>query len=161
VKAPVEAISEGSEVADPVFGEFERMVGAAEAGFEVAENGVKPTELQHFFGFARADDDGVVLTPGGDHAGEAGQPIGMHPAAGARAALAQPVRALQVNPGTGVILVWSGCPSAFRETAATNGTFFRNPGRLCRPPVRRPGKRRPPAPHRTGRTGRRARSSVG
>jgi hypothetical protein len=159
VKAPVKAIGEGGQVAGSVFGEIKRMVAPLKPVLRLPRIVLTQPRLGNLIGFARADDDGLVITPRCRHPGEAGQPIGMTWLPGARAALAQPVRAAQVNPGTGIILVWRGCPSAFRETAATKGPCFRNPGRLCRPPVRRPGKRRPPAPHRTGRTGRRARSS--
>ena len=62
MKAPVEAISESGQVAGGVFGVFERVVGTAEAGFEVTQEGVEPTELGYLMRFAQADDDGLVVT---------------------------------------------------------------------------------------------------
>jgi len=44
VKAPVKAISESGQVADPVLGEVERMIGAAETGFKVTQDRVEPTD---------------------------------------------------------------------------------------------------------------------
>jgi len=58
------------------------MVGTAEAGFEVTQDCVEPSEFRHLVGFARADDHGLVVTPGGCHPGKAGQPIENHRAAG-------------------------------------------------------------------------------
>lgn len=72
MKPPVEAISEGGQVARAVFGEIKRMIGPAEAGFEVTQDRVEPTELRHLVGFAQADDHGLVVTPGGRHPGKAG-----------------------------------------------------------------------------------------
>ena len=82
MKAPVKAISESGQVAGGVFGVFERVVGAAEAAFEVTPEGVESTELGYLMRFAQADDDGLVVTPRGRHPSKAGQPIGKDLAAG-------------------------------------------------------------------------------
>lgn len=84
MKAPVEAVSEGGPVAGPVVGKVEGVGSAAETVFEVTQEGVDPTELWHFLGFAQADEDGLVLAAGRDDAVKAGQPIGKDPAAGAK-----------------------------------------------------------------------------
>lgn len=53
MKAPIEAVSEGGQVAGPVFGKVEGVVSAAETGFEVPQEGIDPTELRHFFVFTQ------------------------------------------------------------------------------------------------------------
>jgi len=45
VKTAVESISHGGEITLSVFSEFERMVGARSAGFQIAEQGIDPQEL--------------------------------------------------------------------------------------------------------------------
>ena len=52
------------------------MVSAAEAGLEIAEDGVDPVEHRQVLGFARTDDGRLVGTAAIGDAGEAGQAVG-------------------------------------------------------------------------------------
>lgn len=82
METPIEAIREGGQIARALLGEVERVVRPAEAGLEIAQNGVDPTEFRHIFRLAGADDDSLVLTPRLRHSGKTGQTIGRHDAAG-------------------------------------------------------------------------------
>ena len=46
MEAPVKPINKRAEVASSVFGEIERMVGATQAGFEMAKNRIDPIEFR-------------------------------------------------------------------------------------------------------------------
>ncbi len=82
------------------------MVSPAEAGFEIAQKGIDPTEFGNLIGFAQADDEGLVATPRRYYPGKAGQPIGKDQAARGQGGFG-PVgqRVAQVNPGAGIIWV--------------------------------------------------------
>ena len=58
------------------------MEGTAEAGLEVAKQGVDPAELRQVVGVLAAGDDSLVLAVGRGHGAEAGQAIGENMAAG-------------------------------------------------------------------------------
>ena len=51
VEAPVEAIIEGTQLVISVLIKFQGMEGAAEAGFQVAQHRVDPTEFWQFIGW--------------------------------------------------------------------------------------------------------------
>jgi len=55
--------------------------GTAEAGLEVAQQGVDPPELRQVFGMLAAGDDSPVVAVGIGHGAEAGQAIGKDMAA--------------------------------------------------------------------------------
>ena len=76
VETPVEAVGEGGQIARALLGEVERMVRPTEAGLQIAQNGVDPTEFRHIFRLAGADDDGLVRTPGIRDSSKTGQAIG-------------------------------------------------------------------------------------
>jgi len=61
MEAPVKPINKRTEVASSVFGEIERMVSAAQAGFEIAQNRIDPVEFRQVLGLAATCDDGPVL----------------------------------------------------------------------------------------------------
>ena len=67
------------------------MKGTAEAGLEVAQQGVDPAELRQVAGVLTAGDDCLVVAAGRGHGAEAGQSIGENMAAG-RAVAFSPVR---------------------------------------------------------------------
>ncbi len=52
METSVKPINKRTEVASSVFGEIERMVGAAQAGFEIAQNRVDPVKFRRIFGLA-------------------------------------------------------------------------------------------------------------
>ena len=54
------------------------MEGAAEAGLEVAQQGVDPAELKQVVGVLAAGYDSLVVTVGRGDSAEAGQAIGEH-----------------------------------------------------------------------------------
>ena len=58
------------------------MEGTAEAGLEVAQQGVDPAELWYVVGVLAAGDDRLVVAVGRGHGAEAGQSIGWNTAAG-------------------------------------------------------------------------------
>ena len=76
MEAPVETINKRTEVAGSVFGEIERMIGATQAGFEVAQNRVDPVEFRQVLGLAAARDDGPVLAASIGYPGKTAQAIG-------------------------------------------------------------------------------------
>ena len=76
VEASSEAIGNGTEVALGVLVEAEAVVGTAEAGLKIAEDGIDPVEHRQVLGFARSDDGRLMGTAGIGDAGEAGQTIG-------------------------------------------------------------------------------------
>ncbi len=65
--------------------------GTAEAGLEIAQQGVDPAELRQGVGVLAAGDDSLVVAVGRGHGAEAGPPIGKTMAAGREVALG-PVR---------------------------------------------------------------------
>ena len=67
------------------------MKSAAEAGLEVAQQGVNPAELGKVVGMLAAVDDSLVVAVGRGHGAEAGQAIGEHLAAGPQVAF-DPIR---------------------------------------------------------------------
>ncbi len=75
VKASVEAITERGQVTSRILPEVERMAGAGQAGFEIAENGVDPFELGYLVWLASGHDRGLVATTGLGDRPEAGQSI--------------------------------------------------------------------------------------
>jgi hypothetical protein len=75
VKAPVEAVIEGTQVAIGVLIEFQGMEGAAEAGFQVAEHRVDPTEFWQFIGMASFHDHSLMQATDFCHGAEAGKSI--------------------------------------------------------------------------------------
>ena len=76
MEAPVETINKRTEVAGSVFSEIERRVGAAQAGFEVAQNRVDPVEFRQVLGLATARDDWPVLAASISNPGKTAQAIG-------------------------------------------------------------------------------------
>ena len=57
------------------------MEGTAEAGLEVAQQGIDPAELRQVVGVLAAGDDCLVVAVGCGHSAEAGQAIGQDMAA--------------------------------------------------------------------------------
>jgi hypothetical protein len=78
VKAPVEAVIEGTQVAISVLIEFQGMEGAAEARFQVAEDRVDPAEYRQFIGMASFHDHSLMQATDFCHGAKAGQPIRDH-----------------------------------------------------------------------------------
>jgi hypothetical protein len=50
METPVKPINKRTEVASSIFGEIERMVSAAQTGFEIAQNRVDPVEFRQVLG---------------------------------------------------------------------------------------------------------------
>ena len=121
VETPVEPVGKGAQVAGSIFGEPKRMVGAAEAGLQIAEYRVDPLEFRQILGLAAPDNSRLVGTPGGGHRSEAGEAF----------------RAWKVKRATGVSFTRGGLASSVSDTAATNGTLFSEP-RPTLPPLRSP-----------------------
>ncbi len=137
-KPPVETVGDSAEVAGAILGEVDGVIGTADAGFEVAQEGVDPGEFGQVFRFARTDDEDIVTIAGVGDTAKAGQTIGGDLTAVSISA-AQAAIAVRARPGTGVILAYRGCPSGFRDTAATTGTLFSEP-RPAVPSVSSPPK---------------------
>lgn len=78
VEAAIESVAEGAEVVAGVFGELEGLVGPADHGLEVAQNGVDPGEQRQVTRLAIGHDDVGVRAAGGDDAGKAVQAIAAH-----------------------------------------------------------------------------------
>src|SRR5664280_3843235 len=76
MEAPVETINKRTEVTRSVFGEIECMVGATQAGFEVAQNRVDPVEFWQVLGLAATLDDYPVLAANIGYPGKTAQAIG-------------------------------------------------------------------------------------
>ena len=102
VEASSEAIGNGTEVALGVLVEAEAVVGTAEAGLKIAEDGIDPVEHRQVLGFARSDDGRLMGTAGIGDAGEAGQTIGDD------SALRTEVIAVRVKPVSCVNFARSG-----------------------------------------------------
>jgi hypothetical protein len=75
VEAPVEAIIEGTQLVISVLIKFQGMEGAAEAGFQVAQHRVDPTEFWQFIGMASFYDHSLMQATDFCHGAEAGKPI--------------------------------------------------------------------------------------
>ena len=56
METPVKPINKRTEVASSVFSEIERMVSAAQTGFEIAQNRVDPVEFWQVLGLAATLD---------------------------------------------------------------------------------------------------------
>lgn len=82
VKPSVEAIAERGQITRRILPKVERMVGARQAGLEIAENGVDPLELGDLFGFAAGHDRGLMATACLGDGPEARQSIGENDAGG-------------------------------------------------------------------------------
>ncbi len=124
-------------MARDVFVEIESMESAAEARFQVAQQDVDPAKLGEIIGMTSTSYYRSVTTACYDDRAEAGEPIRKNRAA-TRQVLSCPVsKRLCVNPATGEILAWIGCPAAFKKIAATMGTMFSDP-RPALPPGRSP-----------------------
>ena len=76
MEAPVETINKRTKVTGSVFGEIERMVSAAQTGFEIAQNRVDPVELRQVLGLATVRDDCAVLAASISNPGKTAQAIG-------------------------------------------------------------------------------------
>jgi len=89
VKAAIEAIAELPQVARQMLA-AEVMVGALQAVFDVAEDGVEPLELRDgHAAIAATGDDGLVLEAGAGDARKAGEAIGQHDGVGVEVALGE------------------------------------------------------------------------
>ena len=77
-KASVEAEAVTTQVAPGVLVEIKGVEGAAQAGLEIAEQGVDPTELGQIVGMLPAGDDRLVVAARRGHGTETGQAIGEH-----------------------------------------------------------------------------------
>jgi hypothetical protein len=76
METPVKPINKRTEVTSSVFGEIERMVSAAQTGFEIAQNRVDPVEFRQVLGLATTCDDGPVLAARIGYTGKTAQAIG-------------------------------------------------------------------------------------
>ena len=81
IELAVESITERGQVSGSIFSEVECMVAAAQAGLEVAEQGVDPLELRQVLGLSPADDGRLMHAACRAQRSEAGEPIGEHGAA--------------------------------------------------------------------------------
>ena len=75
-EATVEAEAVAAQVAPGVLLKVEGVEGSAEAGLEVAQQGVDPPELRQVVWMLAAGDDSPVVAVGCGHGAEAGQAIG-------------------------------------------------------------------------------------
>jgi len=87
----VEAEAVVAEVALGVLVKVEGLESTAEAGLEVAQQGVDPPELRQVFGMLAAGDDSLFVAVGRGHGAEAGQANGKDMAAWSEVAFS-PVR---------------------------------------------------------------------
>jgi len=75
MEAPVKPINKRTEVAASIFGEIERMVGAAQAGFEITQNCVDPVEFRQVLWLEAVSDDGSMLAARVGYSGKTTQAI--------------------------------------------------------------------------------------
>ena len=64
VESAVEAVGESGEIATGILSEAERMLGARQAGLQVAQHGVDPLELGQVVGLSPRHDGGPIDTAG-------------------------------------------------------------------------------------------------
>ena len=99
VKAAMEAIAELPQVARQRLA-AEVMVGALQAVFDVAEDGVEPLELRDgHAAIAATGDEGLVLESGMGDARKAGEAIGQHAGVGVAVALGEALDLGVTKPG--------------------------------------------------------------
>lgn len=110
MEASVKAVYKGNQIAKSIFGEVECMVSATEAVLEVAQDGVDPIELRQVLGFAPTHDEaGWRRQPASMTPAKQANPSEMTTQPGLRSRLARSAIAWSVKPGSGAILMWSGC----------------------------------------------------
>jgi len=78
VAAPVEAVIEGTQLAISVLIKFQGMEGAAEAGFQVAEDRVDPAEYRQFIGMTSFHNHSLMQGTDFCHCAKANQTIRYH-----------------------------------------------------------------------------------
>ena len=93
-----------AQVAPGVLFKVAGVEGTAEAGLEVAQQGVVPPELRQVVGMLAAGDDSLVVAVGCGHRAEAGQSIGENMAAGSEVAYGPVEITAELKPFTAVIL---------------------------------------------------------
>ena len=76
VSTAVKPINKRTEAVSSVFGEIERMVSAAQTGFEIAQNRVDPVEFWQVLGLATVRDDWTVLAASISYPGKTAQAVG-------------------------------------------------------------------------------------
>jgi len=108
LETPVESEAETTQIALGVLVKVEGVEGAAEAGFQIAEQDVDPAELRYFIGMTATSDDSCVAAACSHHERKQARPSESTQQLPDRCFLAQSASAPEVNPDTGEILAWMG-----------------------------------------------------
>jgi hypothetical protein len=78
IEAPIETVAEGTQIAIRILVKAQGMERAVEAGLQVAEHRVDPSELRQLLGMSPFDDDRLMNAADLSHSKESGQAVGNH-----------------------------------------------------------------------------------